>query len=176
MPLEKAVLKAVRGGNDIEFMFNPGQISFDDNVNTSESPGARNKETGKPKVSYANKKASKITLTNILFDTYESKKDVVESYIKKFQEAINFHGDDEKPPTFKFIWGDRVYLDFCFIEKLNYKLTFFLSDGTPVRAVIDSLNLIEADDPKESKSIKNPQPTEKQRRTDSVNNRRKKRK
>lgn len=176
MSLEKARLEPVDGGNPIEFMFNPGQISFDGNVNTSESPGARNKQTGKPKVSYANKKASKISLNNILFDTYESKKDVVVNYIKKFKDAIDFHGQDEKPPIFKFIWGERIYLDFCFIENLNYKLTFFLSDGTPVRAVIDSLSLIEVDDPKESKSNKNHQPTEKERRKDSLGSRRKKRK
>ena len=85
MSLEKAKLEAVSGGEDIEFMFNPGEISFDGNVNTSESPGARDKKTGKPKVSYANKQASKITLNNILFDTYETKKDVVNLYIEKFQ-------------------------------------------------------------------------------------------
>ena len=175
MSLEKAKLEAVSGGEDIEFMFNPGEISFDGNVNTSESPGARDKKTGKPKVSYANKQASKITLNNILFDTYETKKDVVNQYIEKFQKAIDFHQQDEKPPTFKFIWGGRVYLDFCFIEKLSYKLTFFLSDGTPVRAEIDSLSLIEADNPKDTQSNDTQQPTQKQRRTDTMKNRRKKR-
>lgn len=176
MSLEKAKLEAISGQEHIEFMFNPGEISFDGNVNTSESPGARSKTTGKPKVSYANKQANKITLNKILFDTYETKKDVVKQYIEKFQKAIDFYQKDEKPPTFKFIWGGRVYLDFCFIEKLSYKLTFFLADGTPVRAEIDSLSLIEADDPKDSQSNKSPQPTEKQRRTDSLQNRRKKRK
>ena len=175
MSLEKAKLEAVSGGEDIEFMFNPGEISFDGNVNTSESPGARDKKTGKPKVSYANKQASKITLNNILFDTNETKKDVVNQYIEKFQKAKDFHQQDEKPPTFKFIWGGRVYLDFCFIEKLSYKLTFFLSDGTPVRAEIDSLSLIEADNPKDTQSNDTQQPTQKQRRTDTMKNRRKKR-
>lgn len=174
MSLEKARLEAVSGGENIEFMFNPAQISFEGTVNTSESPGARNQTTGKPKVSYANKKANKIVLNKVLFDTYETKKDVVNEYIKKFQKAIDFHQKDEKPPTFKFIWGGRVYLDFCFIENLSYKLTFFLSDGTPVRAEIDSLSLIEADDPKESQSNKSKQPTEKQRRTDTIKNRLKK--
>ena len=153
MSLEKAYLKAVDGKDNINFMFNPREISFEGNVNTSQSPGARNRKTGKPKVSYANKNSSKIILNNILFDTYESKIDVVKNYIKKFQDAIDFHEGQQKPPVFKFMWGSRTYLDFCFIENLSYKLTLFLSDGTPVRAVIDSLSLIETDDPKEAKPV-----------------------
>ena len=160
MSLEKAYLKAVDGKDNINFMFNPREISFEGNVNTSQSPGARNRKTGKPKVSYANKNSSKIILNNILFDTYESKIDVVKNYIKKFQDAIDFHEGQQKPPVFKFMWGSRTYLDFCFIENLSYKLTLFLSDGTPVRAVIDSLSLIETDDPKatESVNVKEPKP------------------
>ncbi|BAY81534.1 hypothetical protein NIES267_10110 [Calothrix parasitica NIES-267] len=176
MSLQKAKLENLDNPNQsLEFMFNPAQISFEGNVNTSESPGARSTKTGKPKVSYANKNSSKITLNDILFDTYETKKDVVESYIKKFQDAIDFHQQDERPPTFKFIWGNRIYLDFCFIEKLSYKLTFFLSDGTPVRAVIDSLSLIETDNPKESESVEAKQPNTEQRRKDTIKSRQKKR-
>ncbi|MEO0838320.1 MAG: hypothetical protein AAF063_05385 [Cyanobacteria bacterium J06643_5] len=176
MSLEKAYLKAVDSEKDIHFMFNPREISFEGNVNTSQSPGARNRKTGKPKVSYANKNSSKITLNNILFDTYESKKDVVENHIKEFQSAIDFHEGQEKPPVFKFMWGSRTYLDFCFIENLSYKLTLFLSDGTPVRAVIDSLILIETDDPKETESVKTKKIKPIQRLTDTIKSRQRKRK
>lgn len=53
-------------------------------------------------------------------------------------------GEDHRPPIYRFVWGDQVYLRNCFIQSLTYKLTMFLPDGTPVRAVVSGLTLTQA--------------------------------
>ena len=62
--------------------------------------------------------------------------------------------ESKRTPIYRFVWGSQVYLQRCFIAKLNYKLTLFLPDGTPVRAVIDSLTLKKADEEKPSTDLK----------------------
>lgn len=162
MPLEKAILKARDGAPDIRFMFNPQELAFEEAVETSESPGSRSESTGRPNVSFSNLPATKITISNIVFDTFETKEDVLDKYIEPFKKAVKFleGGAQKRPPTYSFLWRKRgPYLEYCFIEKLNYKLTKFLSDGTPVRAVIDSLVLKEIENPnKDSSTTPKPQP------------------
>lgn len=53
--------------------------------------------------------------------------------------------DKKRTPIYRFVWGEQVYLRRCFVEKFTYRLTMFLPDGTPVRAVIDNLTLTQAD-------------------------------
>ena len=68
----------------------------------------------------------------------------MEAYVNDWCKAARFLDDKEKqrPPVYTFAWGTATpYLEYCFVEKLSYKLTKFLPDGTPVRAVIDSLVL-----------------------------------
>ncbi|MEO1353848.1 MAG: hypothetical protein AAFW84_34695 [Cyanobacteria bacterium J06635_15] len=48
-----------------------------------------------------------------------------------------------RPPVYYFIWGTHNYLT-CMIDSLSFKLTMFLPDGTPVRAMVD-LSLKEVD-------------------------------
>ncbi|MEL7037556.1 MAG: hypothetical protein AAFO04_18315 [Cyanobacteria bacterium J06592_8] len=48
-----------------------------------------------------------------------------------------------RPPVYYFIWGDRNYMR-CMVESLDYKLTMFMPDGTPVRARV-TLKLKEVD-------------------------------
>jgi hypothetical protein len=176
MELVKAELKCIDGGSDIKFMFNPSQLAFEGVVETSENPGVRTQKQGKPKVSFSNIKAYKITINNILFDTYEEGDDVVKKYIDKWKKAVEFSPGKQRPPVYRFIWGDRMYLRCCFIEKLNYKLTMFLPNGTPVRAVIDSLTLKEADEPKPNQSVATPTPSDKSRQTDNMKSKSKNRK
>jgi len=150
--LVKAKLTSAEA-TSIEFMFNPAELVFEGVVETSENPGARVQETGKPKVSFSNVKAYKVTISNILFDGYEQRKDVVRSYIAPFREAVQFVRNQQRPPIYRFEWGSHVYLQRCFVEQLTYKLTLFLPDGTPVRAVIDSLTLKEVDEPQRNTSM-----------------------
>ena len=169
--LVKATLISDDGAPPIEFMFNPTELLFEGVVETSESPGARTQDKGQPKVSFSHVKAYKVTLNKVLFDTYEDGGDVVKQYIDKFKKAVEFVKGKERPPIYQFMWGKQVYLRRCFIEKLSYKLTMFLPDGTPVRAVIDSLTLKEADEPKENGPLGAKPPAQVDRQTDSLSSR-----
>lgn len=159
MPLVKAKLKASQGdAPDIEFMFNPKELSFEASVSIASNPGVRSSSTGTPNSSVSGLQPATITISNILFDTYESGEDVVEAYIKPFKAAVKFVPDKERPPIYTFMWG-QTYLEKCMIEKLSYKLTKFLENGRPVRAVIDSLTLKEfIDEKSDSGSSPSPQP------------------
>jgi hypothetical protein len=106
-----------------------------------------------------------------MFDTYENGADVVKTHINKFRKAVEFVQGKERPPIYQFSWGSQIYMRRCFVEKLTYKLTMFLPNGTPVRAVIDSLILKEADEPEQNASVGSKQPTKQQRKQDNRSNR-----
>jgi Contractile injection system tube protein len=137
------------GKPTINFLFNPAELGFQDKIDTQENPGANNEQTGRPKVSFAAKKASTLAINNVVFDTYEDGRDVIATYIQPFKEATTFIEEMRRPPVYEFMWGNRQYFRKCFVENLSYKLTMFLPDGTPVRAVVD-VSLKEADEPKAS--------------------------
>jgi hypothetical protein len=180
MNLTKACLMPKDSGVPlITFMFNPTELTFEKQVETSENKGARTEDKGQPKVAFANTNSYKVTINKIIFDTYETGENVVTRYIEPFRQAVQFPGQtggqgQQRTPLYTFSWGDQVHLRCCFVEKLTYKLTLFLPDGTPVRAVIDSLSLKEADEPKPNNSGAPTQPTTNQRKTDSLASRKRK--
>jgi hypothetical protein len=69
-----------------------------------------------------------------------------------------------RPPVYEFRWGTQQYFRKCFVENLSYKLTMFLPDGTPVRAIVD-ISLKEADEPRPSDAVAKgaPDPSQAQR-------------
>ncbi|MEM9766271.1 MAG: hypothetical protein AAF892_00125 [Cyanobacteria bacterium P01_D01_bin.71] len=150
--MEKAKLIAKSGGKDITFMFNPKELSFSLAVQTSDNPGARSTRSGRPHVSFNNISARQIALREIWFDTYETGKDVLKEHIQAFIDAVKFSEDRQRPPTYAFMWGSNAYFDYCFIEQVSYRLTKFLPDGKPVRAVIDALVLKETEKPSDDAS------------------------
>lgn len=166
MPLEKAQLIS-KEASRIEFMFNPMELEFKGEVATNESTSARHQSSGTPKVSFSHIEAYTVTISNIMFDTYEEGTNVVNKYINKFKEAVAFAPGKERPPLYTFQWGSIIYLRRCFIEQLSYKLTMFLEDGTPVRAVIGSLTLKEADEEEENASNSTSNPSQSQRQAES---------
>lgn len=145
--LEKAKLISDES-DDIEFMYNPTQLTFDFSNQFDQQEGTRT-EKGMPKVSFAYPNPSKITISKIVFDTWEQGENVLK-YVDKFKQALNFATKGEakglRPPIYTFVWGKNQYLR-CFIDSLSYTLTRFLPDGTPVQAEISQLVLQEADDP-----------------------------
>jgi hypothetical protein len=54
--------------------------------------------------------------------------------IKKGVETIS-KTTDKRPPVYIFTWGNEYF--YCVITSLTYTLNMFLSDGTPVRAMVD---------------------------------------
>ncbi len=172
MKLAKAELVCIDDkAKSIVFMFNPSELSFQGDVETSENSGASTKSKGTAKVSFSNIKPYKVIISNILFDTYEDGGDVVKKYINKFKTAVELSPIEKRTPMYQFKWGTQIYLRACFVEQLNYKLTMFLPDGTPVRALIEQLTLKEADEPKPNQSLKAPEPDEMMRKIDTLQNR-----
>lgn len=135
--LEKAKLMSDES-ETIEFMFNPTELVFQQSVTLNESNGART-ESGLPKVSFAYPEPCSLTLSNILFDTYEQGTSVLD-YIGKLAKTVDFadrgSGKGKRPPIYLFTWGQQQYLR-CFVQQITYKLTLFLPDGTPVQARVD---------------------------------------
>ena len=155
MKLEKATLNSLDGDNySFTFMYNPTSISIDYKVNVSENSGARTEDEGIPKVSFAYPIATVISISDIIFDTYEdsSNRDVGNK-LNKLTQAVKFIQGKERPPVYIFAWGSINYLR-CYVESINYQLTMFLADGTPVRAKA-SITMKQVDP---YKSLSNPPP------------------
>ena len=142
---------------DIELMFNPTEISFTRTVKWENQPGNRG-STLLPKINFSGVEPYKFTLKQLLFDTYEMKESVMDKYINKIKlgvepigssrnnsstnGSINNTNNDRRPPVYKFTWGQEYF--HCVITSLTYTLTMFLTDGTPVRAMVD-ISLQEVD-------------------------------
>ena len=131
----KAKLLAQGGGNNIEFMFNPAELSFSRGLRLNTPSGPRTEE-GLPKVSFGSPNPYSVNVSGLVFDTYETGENVIDKYVENFRQAVEFIEGKERPPIYLLTWGKQEYLR-CFIESLSYKLTMFLTDGTPVRATVD---------------------------------------
>ncbi|MBE7385031.1 MAG: hypothetical protein F6J95_026920 [Leptolyngbya sp. SIO1E4] len=159
MTLEKAKLKAIDNDvEDIEFMFNPNELSFGRSMELEQAKGAHT-GTGENKTSFKYPKPYSLSIKNIIFDTYETGENVL-TYVEKFTKSVEFtqkgEGEKKRPPIYLFTWGNNQYLR-CFVKSLNFKLSLFLSDGTPVRASIDlSLEQVELATPSRGQSPANP--------------------
>ncbi|MBE9062424.1 hypothetical protein [cf. Phormidesmis sp. LEGE 11477] len=159
MPLNKAKLVDINNeAEDIEFMFNPSEISFSRSMSIEQSKGSRT-SSGQNKSSFKHPNPYSLKISNIIIDTYEDSTSVLE-HVKKFTKAVEFtqkgEGKEKRPPIYLFTWGDNKYLR-CFVKDFDFKLTLFLPDGTPVRAVINlSLEQIDMSTPLKSQGASNP--------------------
>ncbi|MBE9048602.1 hypothetical protein IQ255_30205, partial [Pleurocapsales cyanobacterium LEGE 10410] len=81
--------------------------------------------------------------------------DIASSPVEEYDDYGEVPMTSKRPPVYYFFWGTRNYM-LCFIQKINYKLTMFLPNGTPVRAVVD-LSLQEVDMRSASRRYSTPQ-------------------
>jgi hypothetical protein len=190
--LVKAALipRTGEAASPIYFMFNPTDLSLSRSVTIQNMDGSRT-QRGLPKVNFGSIEAYKLTLSGILFDTYETGTSVF-NRIQPLLDAVDFskfkdpfaksttsdgyqerlvklsssetamqsfvgsvggknvlgyreYGSEgvgsqsletRRPPVFYFIWGEKNYMC-CMIKQLDYKLTMFLPNGTPVRAMVN---------------------------------------
>ncbi|MBK4728866.1 hypothetical protein JJD41_03035 [Oxynema sp. CENA135] len=172
MQLQKAQLISQDGGGTIEFMFNPNQLAFSQQINLTKENGARTGR-GLPKVNFAYPEPVTLTVNDLWFDTHEQGTSVLEP-LSQFAKAVNFiegaPDTEKRPPTFVFTWGQHQFIR-CFVTKLDYTLMLFLPDGTPVRAKVN-LTLEEIDESTTQPGMGTPQPSASQRQRDSMTNRR----
>lgn len=148
--VKKAQLRAVSPEDatlNIEFMFNSTELIFTKSTNWESKQGNRGK-TLLPKINFSGVEPYKFTLSGLLFDTYETKEPVMK-YINIMKRGVEAPLDAKawRPPVYKFVWGEYTYCSCCVMTSLTYKLTMFLADGTPVRALVDiSLQEVDPDD------------------------------
>ena len=120
---------------DIEFMFNPSELDFTRQVKWDYDVGNRG-TTLLPKVSFSGVEPYSFTLQNLLFDTYETKKSVLKEYIDNIKKGATARSNTRtRPPVYILTWQDSYF--HCVMTSLNYKLTLFLPDGTPVKAIVN---------------------------------------
>lgn len=133
MSLEKLKLESIDGPQyTIELMFNPTELDFSLKTALTEDQGARTEGEGIPKVSFAYPNAVVVKISDMVYDTYEDGSGV-KGYIDRLTKATKFIESKKRPPIYMLTWGQNKFL-LCFVESLNYKLTMFQPDGTPVRA------------------------------------------
>lgn len=130
--LQKCYLQAVdpKVGKEIKAKFNPTELSVDRSMSWSD-------EGNKSETSIVEftKAAPKSLSVELLFDTYEERKNVYDLYIKPIEaltEVVKV-GDARRPPICLFHWGQFPGFVGA-IESLAIKYTMFFSDGRPCRA------------------------------------------
>ena len=120
---------------DIEFMFNPSELDFTRQVSWDYNVGNRG-TTLLPKVNFSGVEPYTFTLQNLLFDTYETKKSVLKEHIDNIKKGATARGSKRtRPPVYILTWHDSYF--HCVMTSLNYRLTLFLPDGTPVKAIVN---------------------------------------
>ena len=159
MRLEKAKLivssDLTGDAKDIKFMFNPSELDFTRVVHWASNVGHRG-STLLPKVNFSGVEPYSFTLQNLLFDTYEKKISVLTEYIDNIKKGATARSSIKtRPPVYILTWHDTYF--YCVMTNLNYKLTMFLSDGTPVKALVN-ISLQEVD-PANSSGSRGADPT-----------------
>lgn len=120
---------------DIKFMFNPTELDFTRQVIWHSDVGNRG-TTLLPKVNFSGVEPYTITLQNLLFDTYEIKQSVLTKYIDNIKKGATSRSNTlSRPPVYILTWRKSYF--HCVMTSLNYKLTLFLADGTPVKAIVN---------------------------------------
>lgn len=147
--LVKAKLKPVDANvEEIEFQFNPETLSFSRSIEVNKVDEGRDSTSSLKKISFAGPKPTRLTISNITFDTYEQDNVSVKTYTDKLMKTLDCsvqdsQTDQKRPPLYIFMWGTNRYLR-CFVESLDFKITMFMPDGRPVRAVAN-LTLVQVE-------------------------------
>lgn len=146
--LKTAFIRPINGSQknvQIEVLFNPAEYSIEKG-NTFQStslPGM-----GTPVTQFVNGNADTLTM-ELYFDTYAkssrhgtvTQREDVRNYTRKIANLMEIDSQLHAPPIVEFVWGPPLGtpqgIQFTgTIEKISQKFTFFLDDGTPVRATL----------------------------------------
>jgi hypothetical protein len=147
--LKVALIRPLNGrfqGQPIEVLFNPTEYSMEKG-NTYQSTSLPGLAT--PVTQFVSGNADTLTM-ELFFDTYTKSsrhsfvtaREDVRNYTKKIAALLDIDPQLHAPPICEFTWGPPMGspdgIQFTgIIEKLSQKFTFFLDDGTPVRATLN---------------------------------------
>lgn len=122
-------------GASITCMFNPHEYTVSKSNSYSEKPRNR---ANTPQFEFTKAGAQTLKL-NLLFDTFETGKDVSEITNKLWKlmapKDIGNRNNKKEPPGVAFEWG--VFRFVAVITNMTQKFTLFTLEGTPVRANVD---------------------------------------
>jgi hypothetical protein len=144
VPVSQKKLKIVRGkpvGTSVQFdesdgenvlllPFNPTEYSIEKKNNFSQA-SVLGLES--PLIQYSNGDARVLSF-EVLLDSYshDNQQDLRDIYLAKIDRLLAIDGDLHAPPPCKVIWGSLQFIGV--LEDARKQFTFFLDDGTPVRA------------------------------------------
>ncbi len=146
--LKTAFIRPINGtrkNQQIEVLFNPAEYSIEKG-NTFQStalPGM-----GTPVTQFVAGNADSLTM-ELYFDTYTkssrhgtvTQREDVRNYTRRIANLMEIDSQLHAPPIVEFTWGPPIGtpegIQFTgIIEKVSQKFTYFLDDGTPVRATL----------------------------------------
>ena len=147
--LKTAYIRPTNGrlaGKPIEVLFNPAEYSIEKG-NTFQSTSLPGLST--PVTQFVTGNADTLSM-ELYFDTYTKssrhpavvKREDVRHYTRKIANLMEIDSTLHAPPIVEFIWGPPIGtpegVQFKgIIEKVSQKFTYFLDDGTPVRATLN---------------------------------------
>lgn len=130
MGLEKVLIKCLEGAkSEVTAQFNPKELQVDKTV--SWTPVSSHRED--PEQEFKEPQSSNLTVT-LYFDTYETKGDVYEKYVKGLEKMVLMDSSLGRPPLVLFCWGKLQFKGV--VESLGQKYTMFLEDGTRCRCEV----------------------------------------
>lgn len=146
--LKTAFIRPINGtrkNQQIEVLFNPAEYSIEKG-NTFQStalPGM-----GTPVTQFVTGNADTLAM-ELYFDTYTkssrhgtvTQREDVRNYTRRIANLMEIDPKLHAPPIVEFTWGPPIGtpegIQFTgIIEKVSQKFTYFLDDGTPVRATL----------------------------------------
>jgi len=146
--LKTAFIRPVNGchaNTPFEVLFNPAEYSIEKG-NTFQSTSLPGLST--PVTQFVTGNADTLSM-ELYFDTYTKssrhpdvvKREDVRHYTRKIANLMEIDPTLHAPPIVEFIWGPPIGtpegVQFKgIIEKVSQKFTYFLDDGTPVRATL----------------------------------------
>jgi uncharacterized protein YciI len=136
--LQKAKLQPIDSDVEaVEFMYNPANIKWQLKVKweSKNDSGSDN-----PSLTYGGGEARTVTLSNIIFDTLESREDVRGAHIDKLERLAQRDAEGKHvPPDVLLLWGqfmtetDGYNSPKWKVESIDLDYTMFLPSGLPVR-------------------------------------------
>ncbi len=147
--LKTAFIRPINGRHaktEFEVLFNPAEYSIEKG-NTFQSTSLPGLST--PVTQFVTGNADTLTM-ELYFDTYAkssrhpkvTKREDVRHYTRKIANLMEIDPTLHAPPIVEFTWGPPIGtpegVQFRgIIEKVSQKFTYFLDDGTPVRATLN---------------------------------------
>lgn len=123
----------------VQFQYNPEFIDIE-YTQASLWTKTMGKGQSSPNGVVTEREPARITLSDVTFDTWETRENVFQKYIGSLQAMAAVDRKKTAPPTLLFTWGQFTNTQVgparmvCKLESIKLRYTMFLDDGTPVRA------------------------------------------